>query len=96
MKIKATKFEVRDLRSVVRSHQTKGTVMNPMQSPNVGPGGKDFGKRDEPPRREPRDEKIDFDEALQRLNEDRYVTRDHVLARALKRKVWVAELLYKA
>lgn len=64
--------------------------MNPMQSPNVGPGGKDFGKRDDPPRRA-REPKLDFDEALQRLNEERGLNRSEVQARALKRKVWVAE-----
>lgn len=35
--------------------------------------------------------KLTFDEALQRINDQRSVHRDDVQARALRRRVWVAE-----
>lgn len=35
--------------------------------------------------------KLTFDEALERINEERWVYRHQVQARALQRKVWVAE-----
>lgn len=35
--------------------------------------------------------KLTFDEALERLNDQRTVTSDEVQARALRRMVWVAE-----
>lgn len=35
--------------------------------------------------------KLTFDEALEAINSERYITRDDVQARALARVVWVAE-----
>jgi len=35
--------------------------------------------------------KLTFEEALERINEERRVERNEVLASALKRKLWVAE-----
>lgn len=35
--------------------------------------------------------KLTFDEALERLNDQRYIKASDVLASALKRKIWVAE-----
>lgn len=35
--------------------------------------------------------KLDFDKAMERLNDERIIHRHEVSARALERKVWVAE-----
>ena len=35
--------------------------------------------------------KLTFDEALQRIGDERHVTRGEVQSRALQRKVWIAE-----
>jgi hypothetical protein len=35
--------------------------------------------------------KLSFSEALERINEERYVSRDEVSARALRMFVWIAE-----
>lgn len=40
---------------------------------------------------ERKDPKLNFEEAMERINEERYLTAEHVRADALRRKVWIAE-----